>query len=84
MKITQFDVKTAFLYGHLDEEVYMRLPPGYRNDLTGTHVARLLKTIYGLKQAMQVWTATFSGAVLKFELQAHPFFSLSICEAKGR
>ena len=66
LKITEFDVKKAFLYGHLDEEVYMRLPPGYRDDLKGTHVARLLKAIYGLKQAMQVWTAIFSEAVQEF------------------
>ena len=50
----------------------MRLPPGYRDDLKGTHVARLLKTIYGLKQAMQVWTATFSDAVQKFRYRLMP------------
>ena len=31
LKITQCDVQTAFLYGHLDKEVYMKLTPGYRD-----------------------------------------------------
>lgn len=39
---------------------------GYRDDLKGAHVARLLKAIYVLKQAMHVWTATFSEAVQEF------------------
>ena len=83
LKITQFDVKTAFLYGQLDEEVYMRLPPGYRDDLKGTHVARLLKAIYGLKQAMQVWVATFSDAVQQFGYRPMPSSPCLFVKKKG-
>ena len=46
------DVKTAFLYGTLKEEIYMRLPEGYR---TQGKVARLYKCIYGLKQSAREW-----------------------------
>ena len=50
----------------------MEIPPGYRNDLKGTHVVRLLKAIYGLRQAMQVWTDTFSAAVQDFGYRPLP------------
>ena len=49
MEIKQFDVTTAFLYGKLDEELYMEQPPDFQD---GTNnVCRLLKGLYGLKQA---------------------------------
>jgi len=49
MKIRQFDVKTAFLYGELQEKLLMEQPPGYQD---GTNkVCRLMKGLYGLKQA---------------------------------
>ena len=49
----QDDVVAAFLHGDLDETIYMRQPEGYNNG-TG-RVARLLRSIYGLKQAACVW-----------------------------
>ncbi|KAG8842179.1 hypothetical protein FRB96_006004 [Tulasnella sp. 330] len=47
--IQQMDIKTAYLYGELEEEIYMRQPEGY-NDGTG-RVCRLKKTLYGLKRS---------------------------------
>ena len=52
LNIHQMDVDTAFLYGQLEEELYMELPPGYR---TENKVCRLRKSLYGLKQAPRVW-----------------------------
>ena len=49
----QDDVVAAFLHGDLDETIYMRQPEGY-NDGTG-RVARLLHSIYGLKQTARIW-----------------------------
>ena len=49
----QDDVVTAFLHGDLDETIYMHQPEGY-DDGTG-RVARLLRSIYGLKQAARIW-----------------------------
>ena len=65
-EIHQMDVKSAFLNGDLDEEIYMRVPPGY-NANPGT-VWRLKKALYGLKQASREWYKKLSG-----ELQALSF-----------
>jgi transposase InsO family protein len=47
------DVETAYLHGRLEEELYIRLPKGFGPD--GGKVKRLLRSIYGLKQAGRVW-----------------------------
>ncbi|CAI7769801.1 unnamed protein product [Closterium sp. NIES-54] len=54
-KVEQMDVKTAFLYGVVDEEIYMKQPEGY--DDGSERVCRLNKAIYGLKQAPRCWYA---------------------------
>ncbi|KFM56508.1 Copia protein, partial [Stegodyphus mimosarum] len=53
----QFDVKTAFLYGTLKEEVFMTQPEGF-NDNSG-RVCKLHKSLYGLKQAPRCWNQCF-------------------------
>lgn len=58
LKIMTFDVKTAFLYGDLDEEIYMNQPIGY-DDNSGK-VCKLKKSLYGLKQAPKNWNTKFS------------------------
>ena len=57
------DVKTAFLYGNLKEEIYMNLPEGYRK---AGKVARLLKCIYGLKQSAREWYELLAALLRKF------------------
>ncbi|GBN43947.1 Retrovirus-related Pol polyprotein from transposon TNT 1-94 [Araneus ventricosus] len=52
LKLVQFDVKTAFLYGDLQGDIYMHQPQGFE-DGSG-QVSKLLKSIYGLKQAPKV------------------------------
>ena len=53
MDLIQFDIKTAFLYGELNEEIYMVQPPGFED---GTNrVLRLKKGLYGLKQSPRQW-----------------------------
>lgn len=58
LRISQFDIKTAFLYGDLDEEVYMDQPQGFVSD--PSKVWRLNKSLYGLKQAPRQWCKKFT------------------------
>ena len=48
-ELLQYDIKNAFLYGDLKEEIYMQVPPGYENETTQGKVCRLKRSIYGLK-----------------------------------
>lgn len=67
-EIIQLDVKNAFLYGELEEtELYMKQPPGYSNG-TGDG-CRLLKSIYGLKQAPLVWYHNMGVTLFNLEWQ---------------
>jgi len=53
--ISRLDVKTAFLYGELDEELYMEQPEGFKIPSQEKKVMCLKCTIYGLKQAALAW-----------------------------
>jgi len=53
LKAHHLNIKTAFLNGMLDEEIYMKVLD--RSDTNETGVWKLLKSLYGLKQASHVW-----------------------------
>jgi len=59
------DVKTAFLNGYLDTEIYMKQPPGYADEKRPNYVCKLKKSLYGLKQAARCWNEKFDGFLQK-------------------
>lgn len=70
-KIHYLDVKCAYLYGNLKEEIYMKLPQGHKD--YDMKVAKLLKPIYGLKQPGLNWNNAINKFLIKHgfkELQA--------------
>ncbi|GJR63863.1 putative ribonuclease H-like domain-containing protein [Tanacetum coccineum] len=59
------DVKSAFLYGKIDEEVYVSQPPGFQDPKSPQKVYKVVKALYGLHQAPRAWYATLSTFLLK-------------------
>ena len=72
LELQQMDVKTAFLNGDLEEEVYMKQPEGF-SSREGEHlVCKLKKSIYGLKQASRQWYYKFHGVITSFGFIENP------------
>jgi transposase InsO family protein len=61
--ISGLDVKTAFLYGELEEELYMEQPEGFKIPGKENKVMRLKRAIYGLKQAALAWWKALDGSM---------------------
>ncbi|CAH9106113.1 unnamed protein product [Cuscuta epithymum] len=75
-EIHQMDVDNAFLHGDLKEEVYMYLPPGYTSSRTG-QVCKLLRSLYGLRQAPRCWFSKLTAALITYGFsQSHADYSL--------
>ncbi|WVZ93507.1 hypothetical protein U9M48_039479 [Paspalum notatum var. saurae] len=64
-KLQQMDVKSAFLNGFIEEEVYVRQPPGFESARFPNRVYKLRKALYGLKQAPRAWYARLKSFLLK-------------------
>ncbi|GJZ27896.1 putative ribonuclease H-like domain-containing protein, partial [Tanacetum coccineum] len=63
--VYQMDVKSAFLYGTIDKEVYVSQPPGFVDPKFPRKVYKVVKALYGLHQAPRAWYATLSTFLLK-------------------
>jgi hypothetical protein len=64
-KLHQMDVKSAFLNGPLQEEVYVEQPPGFEDSKFPNHVYKLHKALYGLKQTLRAWYECLKDFILK-------------------
>jgi hypothetical protein len=63
-KLHQMDVKTTFLNGEIEEEVYIEQPEGFVMHNEKSHVCRLKKALYGLKQAPRAWYEKMDGFLM--------------------
>ncbi|GJV08636.1 retrovirus-related pol polyprotein from transposon TNT 1-94 [Tanacetum coccineum] len=66
-RLFQMDVKSAFLHGFINEEVYVAQPSGFIDFVKPNHVYRLKKAIYGLKQAPKVWYDRLKAFLIKHD-----------------
>jgi hypothetical protein len=66
LELYQLDVKTAFLNGIIDEEIYIAQPEGYIKQGREREVCRLNKSIYGICQASRIWNQTLHTALVNF------------------
>ncbi|KAJ0909087.1 putative RNA-directed DNA polymerase [Helianthus annuus] len=64
-KVYQMDVKSAFLHGVVEEEVYVEQPPDFEDPIHPDRVWLLNKALYGLHQAPRAWYATLSNYLLE-------------------
>ena len=58
------DVKTTFLNGLIEEELYIEQPQGFKTDDQETHVCKIKKALYGLKQAPRAWYGRIDGFLM--------------------
>ncbi|KAH9752839.1 hypothetical protein KPL71_014867 [Citrus sinensis] len=65
-EIWQMDVKTAFLNGYIEEDIYMIQPCGFESKTNPHKVCKLRKSIYGLKRASRSWNIRFDDAIKSF------------------
>nr|GEX74658.1 hypothetical protein [Tanacetum cinerariifolium] len=63
--VYQMDVKSAFFYERIDEEVYVTQPRGFMDPQHPKKVYKVVKALYGLHQALKAWYATLSTFLLK-------------------
>ena len=82
-KLFQMDVKSAFLNGFINEEVYVKQPPDFENHHFPNHVFKLLKALYGLKQALRAWYERLSKFLIDKGFNRGKVDTTLVIEVKG-
>ena len=80
LEIEQMDVKTAFLHGDLEEEIYMEQPEGFRVKGKEDFVCKLNKSLYGLKQAPRQWYKKFESVMREQGYTKLPLIIVFLCK----
>ena len=79
MEVEHLDVKTAFLNGELEKEIFMFIPEGVceyldkDEEYRRTHICRLVKSIYGLKVSPKRWYDKFSKTMSRLNMKKYDF-----------
>lgn len=74
LHLEQLDVKTAFLHGDLNEDIYMAQPEGFKVVGKENWVCKLKKSLYGLKPAPRQWYMKFNN-FMDFPLTSYTFYA---------
>ncbi|KAK9712035.1 Reverse transcriptase (RNA-dependent DNA polymerase) [Popillia japonica] len=82
LEISKFDVKTAFVNGDLEQELYMEFPPGLKEQRERGLVCKLQRSLYGLKEAPRCWNSKFVNFLLYTTQSLWPKRSSSMLELK--
>jgi len=75
LELEQLDVKTAFLHGELEEEIYMDQPEGFIVPGKEDHVCKLKRSLYGLKQSPRQWYKRFDSFMMSHGFKRSEFDS---------
>jgi hypothetical protein len=68
LEMMQFNMKTAFLYGEIEEDIYIAPPTGFEEYSDAGMVCKLNKALYGLKQSSRVWNRHFNSFLVTYNL----------------
>ncbi|KAG8481596.1 hypothetical protein CXB51_026522 [Gossypium anomalum] len=75
LELEQLDVKTAFLHGELEEDIYMQQPEGFTVSKKEDYVCLLKKSLYGLKQSPRQWYKRFDSFMTSHDFKRSSFDS---------
>ncbi|KAG8489513.1 hypothetical protein CXB51_017534 [Gossypium anomalum] len=75
LELDQLDVKTAFLHGELEEDIYMQQPEGFTVSEKEDYVCLLKKSLYGLKQSPRQWYKRFDSFMTSHDFKRSSFDS---------
>lgn len=70
--LRQLDIKNEFMHGDLQEEVFMKQPQGFVDASHPTYECKLIKSLYGLRQAPREWNSKFTSYLVALQFVASP------------
>ena len=73
LELEQLDVKTAFLHGKLEDDIYMTQPEGFQVLGKEDYVCKLMRSLYGLKQSPRQWYKRFDSYMIQLGYNRSPY-----------